>query len=880
MRGLIITEEEKRNILNKHINGYKPKNNYNLYEEKRNILKLMNLTEGVNPVKITEIIGFEKLGKILGPEMSEAILKNIGDYSAGLKKLGINTLEELDAASKAWQQTNQKNLNKTLEGSDLMSAFLRSKSLVGEISLNIISRQAIEIDAAASKALADLNTSMGSYVNKTGIEQEIGVGVKISDDISSEALTKSETELAVLEEKLDKVIAKTEKELTDSSAYIKTLPLKQQTAYVAGQKTMRDIIDALKKLKLKLAEQKVAIQTAKEQYTYLRTIEGDVIEFGGKTWKAYEMGGLRKLLITWGIDSYPFIFAVCTYIRQFFTTKCLSDVMFENLAKLQQLEKMLSESAGGASEAIKKEIAIYSRETSSLITMLNKKQLVIDPNYVKTAGDRFAEIMGYGGTDLANTWKTIVNILDKQVKNGVITDAEMTQMLDNIKYAYANVSEVDGKVVYNIVGDSGNLKGMFKFKEDLVTQAKNAGIDLGNTVELAVVKSESNAVTNWERLCKYFYDNIYKPAAGLTTQKFGKALGGVLLREFIFGLPLNIRNYLSPLSKFGFNMAGITVLYLKLLFAKTVGSFVIGGISAMGYHMMLMFSISFTGLTQEQCEKLAWADFNDDMDKYKNMEIINILSLGGIDIKTEYGERDVTKIKYKENVTRELGPLKLTFEEISEELFSILRTNPDQKEVINYINNKKNQIQTKTEKNLDTLKSEAFYTLPEKEQENISLIDEWNRVIDMPAFTKFTGDKEKLKSRLFVKAKFSGIGLNDLDPTISDAQKVKDALLHIDDYGNQICLCKKDLKYEEKPIKVGNETKIAKIPICKSFVRMIEYRPNNFVDYEALNSNPKVTGQLSPIFGKTGYIDGASVLDPAPLSTEFYLLDNFKKYLN
>jgi hypothetical protein len=49
MRRLIITEEEKRNILNKHINGYKPKNNYNIYEEKRNILKLMNLTEGVNP---------------------------------------------------------------------------------------------------------------------------------------------------------------------------------------------------------------------------------------------------------------------------------------------------------------------------------------------------------------------------------------------------------------------------------------------------------------------------------------------------------------------------------------------------------------------------------------------------------------------------------------------------------------------------------------------------------------------------------------------------------------------------------------------------------------------------------------------------------------
>jgi hypothetical protein len=878
MRRLIITEEEKRNILNKHINGYKPKNNYNIYEEKRNILKLMNLTEGVNPVKITEIFGFEKLAKILTPEMSEAILKNIGDYSAGLKKLGINSLEELDAASKAWQQTEMSNLKVILEGSDLMSAFLRSKSLVGEISLNVISRQAIEIDGAAAKALEDLSNSMGTYANKTGIEQEIGVGVKISDDISSDALAKSESEIVALETKLEKVIEKTEKELLEGDIYIKTLPFKQQAAYAAGQKTMRDIIEKLKALKIRLAEQKAAIQTAKEQYAYLRTIEGDVIEFGGKTWKAYEMGGLRKLLIRWGVDSYPFIYAVCTYIRQFFTTKCLSDVMFENLAKLQQLEKMLSESAGGASEAIKKEIALYSRETSSLITMLNKKQLVINPNYRKTAGDWFAEIVGYGGTDLANTWKTIVNILNEQVKKGVITDAEMTQMLDNIKYAYANVSEVDGKVVYNIVGDSGNLRGMFKFKEDLVTQAKNAGIDLGNTVKLAAVKSESNAVTEWQQLCKYFYDSVYKPAAGITKQKFWKAVGGVFIREFIFGLPLNIRTYLSPLTKFGFNFTGIAVLYLKLLFAKTMASFVMGAIGAGAYHILLMLTISFTGLDQKQCEKLAWADFNEDMDKYKNMEIINILSLGGIDIKTEYGEREVNKMKYKENVTKELGPLKIRFKEISEELFSVLRTNPDTKEVQKYIINKTKELETKTEEKLRVMQTEAFYTLPEEQQETMSLIDEWNKVIDMPEFTKFTGNKEDLKSRLFVKAQFSG--LPDLDAKISDAQKIKNALSHLDDYGYQICLCKKDLKYEEKPIKVGDETKIAKVPICKSFVRMIEYKPNNFIDNETLNSNPKVTGKLSPIFGKTGYIDGTSVLDPAPLSTQFYLLENFKKYLN
>ena len=319
MRGLIITEEEKRNILNKHINGYKPKNYYNLYEEKRNILKLMNLTEGtVNPTKITELLGFEKLGKMLGPGMSEAILKNIGDYSAGLKKLGINTIEDLDAAARAWQQTNQKDLAKTLEGSDLFSAFLKNSSLIGEISLNIISREAAKIDASALKAIEDLSTAMGTYVNKSGIEGDIGVGVKISDDISSESLTKSESEIVILEKTLDETIKKVERELSENNIRIGLLPKPQQAAYASGQKKLRDIIEALKEVKIKLAEQKNAVQAAKEQYTYLRTIEGDVIEFGGKTWRASEMGGLRKLLITKGVDTYPFIYAVCTHIRLFF----------------------------------------------------------------------------------------------------------------------------------------------------------------------------------------------------------------------------------------------------------------------------------------------------------------------------------------------------------------------------------------------------------------------------------------------------------------------------------------------------------------------------------------------------------------------------------
>lgn len=881
MRGLIITEEEKRNILNKHINGYNPKNYYNLYEEKRNILKLMNLTEGVNPTKITELLGFEKLGKMLGPGMSETILKNIGDYSAGLRKLGINSLEELDAAARAWQQTNQKDLAKTLEGSDLLSAFLKTSSFIGEISLEIISRESAKIDASALKAIEDLSTAMGTYVNKSGIEGDIGVGVKISDDISSEALTISETAITVLEKKLDETIKKVEKELTDSSAYIKTLPLKQQAAYVAGQKTYRDIIEALKEVKIKLAEQKVAIQAAKEQQDYIRTIEGDVIVFNGKTWRAYEMGGLRKLLITKGVDTYPFIYAVCTYIRQFFITKCFSDVMFDNIAKLQQLQKLLSESSGDASQKIIDEINIFSRETSSLITMLNGKKLVIDGSYLPKKGSIWNEIMGIGGTDLANTWKQIVNILNEQVKKGVITDAEMTQILDNIKYAYSQGgSEVGGKMEYNLIGDAGNIRGLFKFKEDLMTQGKNAGMDLTNNVKMAVEKSKSNAVTPLERTWKYIYDNVYKSAAGITKQSFKKALAGFFLREFIFGLPLNIRYYLKPLTKYGFNVKGILMTYLKLLLAKTIGSFVFGAIGAVAYHAVLMTGLVATGLTQEDAEALAWADFNKELENYKDMDltkIVNIATLGGIDINTEYGERRANKEKYKENVTRELGPFKIKFEEIWEEIWSILRTNPDKGELAEFAKQQEQKIQTNTEKKIEELKTEAFYTLTPEQQNETTRIDEWPEQFDKST-QRFGGDKEKLKSRLFVKAEFSG--LPDLNPDISDAQKIKAALSNIDDYGYKVCLCKKDLKYEEKQIKIGDETKIAKIPVCRDFVRLIYYRPKNFLDREELNKNPKTTGNLSPLNYQIGYIDGSTVLDAAPISKQFYLLDNFKKYLN
>lgn len=876
MRGLIITEEEKRNILNKHINGYKPKNNYNLYEEKRNILKLMNLTEGVNPVKITEIFGFEKLAKILTPEMSEAILKNIGDYSAGLKKLGINSLEELDAASKAWQQTEMANLKVVLEGSDLMSAFLRSKSLVGEISLEIISRQAIELDATAAKALEELSNSMGTYANKTGIEDELGVGVKIGDDIGPDALAKSESEIIALETKLEKVIEKTEKELLEGDIYIKTLPFKQQAAYAAGQKTMRDIIEKLKALKIRLAEQKAAIQTIKEQQAYIRTIEGDVITFNGKTWKAYEMGGLRKVLFTLGIDTYPFIFAVCTFIRQIFVTKCLSDLMFDNLAKLQQLQKLLSESSGGAAKQIENEINLYSRETSSLITMLNKKQLVIDPNFVKTKMMTINEIIGIGGTDLANTWKVIVDILNEQVKKGVITDAEMTQMLDNIKYAYADVTKVGSKTEYNIVGDSGNILGLFKFKEDLVTQAKNAGIDLNNTVKNAVENSGgSNAYSLFARTRKYLYETIWVSATSITKKgyPFWKALGGFFLREFIFGLPLNIRYYLRPLIKFGFSIRGGFVLYCKLLLAKLFADVVIGGISAFAYQMVLESFLAGRELSHDQAKELAWRQFAENMKQYKNMELTEFLTLGGVDVSTEYEKRKASGLTYKEEVTREIGPFKIRFEEISEELISLIETNPTREELIEYGKKQEQRIQTNTEKKIQELKSEAFYTLTPEQQNETTKIDEWPEEIDIT----FIGDKEKLKSRLFVKAEFSG--LPDLDPKISDAQKIKAALSNVSDYGYKICLCKKELKYEEKTIKIGDETKIAKIPICNSFVRLIYYKPGNFSDRTTLNLNPEKTGRLSPLNNKAGYIDGNTVLDASPLSKQFYLLDTFNKYL-
>jgi hypothetical protein len=76
MKTFLITEQERRDILNQHSVINVTKSHYDLYEEKNNILKLMNLNEGIKvPTKLTEIPGFEKLAKILDSQLSEDILK-------------------------------------------------------------------------------------------------------------------------------------------------------------------------------------------------------------------------------------------------------------------------------------------------------------------------------------------------------------------------------------------------------------------------------------------------------------------------------------------------------------------------------------------------------------------------------------------------------------------------------------------------------------------------------------------------------------------------------------------------------------------------------------------------------------------------------------
>jgi len=875
MKTFLITEQERRDILNQHSVINVTKSHYDLYEEKNNILKLMNLNEGIKvPTKLTEIPGFEKLAKILDSQLSEDILKNIGDYSATLKSLGINTVDELIEASRKWQQLEQTELSQLKEGSDLLNAYLKSKGVISEISLNVLKKRTQSLDASARGALDDLNDAIANYTQRSEMDPINDGVINISDDISLDGLSQNKTKLEGLEKKIDESIKKVNDQLSGVRERVNLLPQSQRSAYTSAIETLTKISKSLEKLKLKVGQQKLAIEAAEEQFAYIKTIEGDVIAWEGKVWSASELGTFGKWLIKIGTDSYPFVYAVCTFIRQYTMTQGLSDALFENLAKLQQLQKLLSESAGGTENTIISEINMYSRETSTLITMLNNKKLIIKPNEGKSAGEKFAEIIGYGGTDLANTWKAIVDILDAQVKKGVITNAEMVAILDKIKFAYANVSGKAPNETVTLVGDSPIL-GIFKFKEDLGTQAKTLGIDLGNTVETAVTKSSSNATTMWEKTKKYIYDNVYKPAAGVTKPMFIKALTGFFIREFIFGLPLNIRYYLKPLSKFGFSLRGVVLTYAKLLMAKFIGDFVIGGISAIAYQMVLAAVLPGTNLTHEEAEQIAWGDFEKDMEKYRNLDISEIATLGGIDDDVIYGERESNNnIKYKQDVSREYGPFKITLWEIWEEVWSYIKTNPSKEQLKKYVKNETDKELSDSEKRLGELKDKAFYTLDPEEQDKLTNIGEWSSILK----DDFNGDINKLSTRLFVKAEFSG--LPDIDPKISEAQKIKNALTNLDNYGYKVCLCKRELRYEEKQIKVGDQLKTAKIPVCRNFVRLIEYKPRNFADKSELDANPKQTGQLSPLYDKIGYIDGSTALDAAPISSQFHLLDEFKKYLN
>jgi len=148
MKSLLLTEEEKKSILELYSNTINNSKNNSLLTEKYRIKKLMNLNEGVNPSKIfQEVPGLKKLGELLrfSSEGEQGLTKKVdefvsdlGTYSSRLKNRNINSLEDLLKAAREWQLQNAKKFGSIADEGALIDRFLKENNIIEEIETKII----------------------------------------------------------------------------------------------------------------------------------------------------------------------------------------------------------------------------------------------------------------------------------------------------------------------------------------------------------------------------------------------------------------------------------------------------------------------------------------------------------------------------------------------------------------------------------------------------------------------------------------------------------------------------------------------------------------------------------------------------------------------
>ena len=382
-----------------------------------------------------------------------------------------------------------------------------------------------------------------------------------------------------------------------------------------------------------------------------------------------------------------------------------------------------------------------------------------------------------------------------------------------------------------------------------------------------------------------FLDDTFKQLTGFTTKEFwGNTMKGFLkigLREAVFGLPFNLKKYLSPLVRTGFNVKGIGQTILTFIMAKAVGSVIFAGIGAwLSWAYLRITNIGKIGTLDMGLEKqeiwdITIGEWNKEIQKYKDMDVTEMVAdLFKDDFSEEEKTNKVSKVKYYSDVKREWGPFKIRAWESIVQLNSIIRARPDASEWERFEDELQQTIKEES-KSRAAEKVEKFessvYTMTPEQQKNIAgmIADNFTIMIekgnhDAKGLDKVTRDK--ILERYFIKFDFAGMPLND----VTNIPALKDTYLNAANYRGFPCVCKNKLAYETTYLEFAGEKKPVIKPICDDYVRIFVYDRSLFTDKDKL---PPVEDMVY------GYLTGESATSNRQVSTDLHKLIDIKNEL-
>lgn len=852
---IALNESERREILSLY-NETKTNHQSILKHESDRIKKLMNLTESINPSKFfDEVPALKGLSKTMG-EYSTTVddfVRSLGNYSQKLKNAGIDSIDTLLTKAREFQEANKSKFGSLVDDGLVIQRYLIETGALREIEDSLITKNLDAIENKTFDAFQEMTTELGRLGRSLDDVNNIQNSIPLTNkDLPSLQGTSAKLEDAST--KLDETIQKIEAELTE-------IPSSQNRNLAQDQLSIKlnKIKKELNKFKLALTKQKNSVDGVIEQLEQRARLETSAkITYLDKVYDAATLTSAQRLLLWASVDKLPsFVTLVLRFLIKLSTyrkVELLQTELIRNIAKLKEIEIQFRTYN---TRKIPNEYNEYLRETATLIE--NIKGKVLDYTNVKEGNlyNYFVQVVkGSTGfskiqkTELDDIWREITSILQYEVDQKKLTQSEMTKILENIKKVYSK-TDASG----NIVGpDSGLLGGALVFREDLQTIAKSIDI---KELKTALEKSGAPAVeyatkeTDVSSVLNKFIDDKFKLLTGFSTKEFfgnfTKGFVKVSIRESLFGLPFNLRQYLTPMARTGFNIKGAGQTYLNFMIAQAVGTIVIGGINACIEFALLSLTMGYTGLSRDEVWDMSITEWQRETSKYKDLDLTEIL---GDIINSEYDQdtevNKVSGLEYYSDVKREYGPLKIKVWESFVEIGSILKAKPTQEEYETYVKRKaeeqKNNTNKKTLKKIEQYQDLYYSFTPEEQRKQSG--DNWM----YDSFSKGETSKlpsslgKKIQERFFMKMEdYNGFtSLNDINAT---ADQIKTSYGELNSYTGYPCVCKKPLSKQVDYVKLPNsdEKVTVEIPICNDFVRLVKYSTGNVGDYKP---TPGVDGQL------------------------------------